>query len=217
LSPFHEFIRRRWDPESVRHLRESDPQALAADAEQVYDRAIKEFGDDIWWRDPKGVGREETIASVARMKRNDLRIDVGTNAPEILGRDIDNQPMKLSEFRGKVVLLCFWGSWCGPCMELVPQERSLVQHLTGKPFVLLGVNSDEDLPRAGQACQKAKITWRSWWDGIPSGSIATAWGVRGWPTLYLIDPKGVIRGKFTSGKKLDEAVEALLKEVETMK
>ncbi|MBM3833822.1 MAG: TlpA family protein disulfide reductase [Verrucomicrobia bacterium] len=76
---------------------------------------------------------------------------------------------------------------------MYPHERSLVKKLEGKPFVLLGVNSDPKA-RFRAVMKKENITWRSWWDGgNTSGPIASAWGIRGWPTLYLIDHKGIIR------------------------
>jgi peroxiredoxin len=150
------------------------------------------------------------------MQLNDLRLSVGSVAPEIEGRDINGLPMKLSDHRGKVVVLSFWGSWCSPCMAAVARERSLVERLAGRRFVLLGVNSDEDRGHAKEVVQKERMTWRSWWDGIPAGPIATRWGVRGWPMLYVIDSKGVIRYKAGDyDEKLDKAVDALLEGIES--
>ena len=61
--------------------------------------------------------------------------------------------------------------------------------------------------------QKEQITWRSWWDGgTTEGPIATRWNVTGWPTIYVLDDRGVIRFRNVRGEELDKAVEALLKE-----
>src|SRR5437870_8904390 len=79
---------------------------------------------------------------------------------------------------------------------MYPHERSLVKRLEGKPFVLLGINSDQNKDELNKAIEANQITWRSWWDGgSTSGPIATKWNVHGWPTLYLIDAGGVIRSK----------------------
>jgi peroxiredoxin len=100
---------------------------------------------------------------------------------------------------------------------MYPHERSLVKRLEGKPFALLGVNSDPK-DRLRQAMKKENITWRSWWDGgNTSGPIAKAWNVSGWPTIYVLDSKGVIRYKGVRGKQMDEAVDKLLKELEDAK
>jgi hypothetical protein len=77
-------------------------------------------------------------------------------------------------------------------------ERSLVKNFAGKPFALVGVNSDEDREKLKSALEENGITWRSFWNGPQgrSGPIARAWNIEGWPTLFLIDHKGVIREMF---------------------
>jgi hypothetical protein len=101
---------------------------------------------------------------------------------------------------------------------MYPHERSLVKKLADKPFALLGVNSDPDKAELKKAMQKENITWRSFWDVNTSGPIATRWAVQGWPTLYVIDAKGVIRHKHVGSpgdKVLDDEIEKLLKEAES--
>lgn len=102
---------------------------------------------------------------------------------------------------------------------MYPHERSLVKKLEGKPFALLGVNSDVDLKALKPVLDEEKITWRSFWNGPQGtrGPISTTWNVRGWPTLYVIDHKGVIRHKWLGSpgdKVLDDAIEKLVKEAE---
>jgi hypothetical protein len=97
---------------------------------------------------------------------------------------------------------------------MYPHERSLVKRLEGKPFALIGINSDPK-DRLRQTLKKEKMTWRSWWDGgDTSGPIATKWNVHGWPTIYVLDHKGVIRFRGPREKELDKAVDQLLKELE---
>ncbi len=101
---------------------------------------------------------------------------------------------------------------------MYPHERSLVKKLENKPFVLVGVNSDRDRDHLKERIKQEKMTWRSWWDGGgASGPIASSWNVRGWPTLYILDHKGVIRHKFLGfpgEQTFDGALEALLKEAQ---
>jgi hypothetical protein len=101
---------------------------------------------------------------------------------------------------------------------MYPHERSLVKRLEGKPFVLIGVNSDKDRAELKKVLDKEKITWRSFWNGgSTQGRISSRWGVRGWPTLYLIDAKGVIRHMHVGSpgdKLLDEEIDKLVAEVE---
>jgi hypothetical protein len=98
---------------------------------------------------------------------------------------------------------------------MYPHERSLVKKLADKPFVLLGVNSDEDRAELKDVVKKEGITWRSWWDGGgTAGRIASKWNVRGWPTVYVLDGRGVIRYKGADEKTIDATIEKLLKEAE---
>jgi HEAT repeat protein len=93
---------------------------------------------------------------------------------------------------------------------MYPHERSLVKRLANQPFVLIGINSDPKA-RLRTAMKANNITWRSFWDGGNTrGPIASAWGVRGWPTIYVVDDRGVIRYKNVRGPAMDKAVDTLL-------
>lgn len=95
-----------------------------------------------------------------------------------------------------------------------------MRKLAGRPFVLLGINTDEDQTAIKAAMIKHKLDWRSWWDyGSTSGRIATQWQVANWPTIYLIDHTGIIRHIIDDGgrvdtKPLDAAIEKLVKAAE---
>src|SRR5208282_244415 len=98
---------------------------------------------------------------------------------------------------------------------MYPHERSLVKKLEGKPFAILGINSDHARDELKKVLEKENITWRSWFDGgETSGPIATHWNIEGWPTLYLVDHKGVIRDKSVGSKEMDKLIEKLVQEAE---
>ena len=100
-------------------------------------------------------------------------------------------------------------------MAMVPHERELVARMAGKPFILLGVNSDEarDRDKARKVAREKQMTWPSWWDGGFRGTIQTAYDVDHWPTVYVLDAGGVIRHIDVRGKDLDRAIDALLAEM----
>jgi hypothetical protein len=100
---------------------------------------------------------------------------------------------------------------------MYPHERSLVKKLEGKPFALLGINSDPDKDKLKEHLLEEQITWRSWWDRTTDGPIAKQWNVQGWPTIYVLDTKGVICYKNVRGEAMDQAVDTLLKEAEESK
>ncbi len=86
---------------------------------------------------------------------------IGKPAPEIAGTDLDGRPLTLSQYRGRVILLNFWGTWCFPCMKLIPHERELVARFEGQPFEIVGVNCDVDVEKAHDAVARTGMTWRS--------------------------------------------------------
>ena len=97
---------------------------------------------------------------------------------------------------------------------MYPHERSLVLKLKDRRFALIGVNSDSDREKLKETVKEKSLTWRSFWDGgSTQGPIATQWQVKGWPTIYLIDHKGVIRHENLRGDALEKAIEKLLDEV----
>jgi peroxiredoxin len=124
-------------------------------------------------------------------------LTVGKTVPEISGRDLDGAEFRLSDYRGKVVALIFSGEWCGICRTQYPYERLLLELYKNWPFAILGVDSDADRDSTRKAMTDRGLTYRAWWDGyLPDstgGPIATEWDVTGWPTVYVIDPAGVIR------------------------
>jgi hypothetical protein len=102
---------------------------------------------------------------------------------------------------------------------MYPHERSLVKRLADKPFALIGVNSDKDKEKLKKDMEENQITWRSFWNGPEGtgGPISKEWRIQGWPSLFVIDHKGVLRHKYVGSpgeKVLDEVIENLVKEAE---
>ncbi len=96
---------------------------------------------------------------------------------------------------------------------MYPDERSLVARLKDAPFALIGVNSDP-IDKVKSVLERENITWRSFWDGGNfRGPIATAWNVRNWPVIYVLDHKGTIRYKGVRGEAMANAVDTLLAEM----
>jgi thiol-disulfide isomerase/thioredoxin len=224
-------------------LRHCDPQKLRDQAERLYEEVITEYGDIpyVTWRhreleallkepapqwngkpltDERRHSLEAMLANKSTLEKEATdRLDVMVNlavgrpAPDIDGTDMDGKPLRLSDFKGKVVVLNFWGTWCGPCMALVPRERELVARLKDQPFALLGVDCKDNREAARQAMAQEGMTWPSWHDGAADrGPIAERYHVRGYPAIFVIDSKGIIRGRnpFTVDQHL---VDKLLEEM----
>ena len=170
------------------------------EAKKQFERVIAEFG--------QVKQRGFPLEALAKPELDELRrLTIGNVAPEIEGQDLDGQPMKLSSYRGKVVVLTFW--W--PQYTEAPQHRKLVERMAGKPFAFIGVYGYDDLTRAKADIEKYGITWPSFWDKR-DGPITRNWNVRSWPNVWVLDRRGVIRYREVRWDELDKAVDTLLRE-----
>lgn len=149
---------------------------------------------------------EEQLHNSAGRRLTELRTrGLGKPAPQIAGTDLDDRPLTLSEYRGRVVLLNFWATWCMPCMKLIPHEVELAARFHGQPFTIVGVNCDTDFDKARTAVDKNKMTWRSFRDQTDQDQkISSQWKVLGYPTLYLLDYHGVIRKRWVGAPSDEE-------------
>jgi S1-C subfamily serine protease/peroxiredoxin len=186
--------------------------AREAEVLALLDRVCKEFSDV-----RLGAG-QDALGMLAEQQIFHVKfLSIGKVPPEVSGEDSDGIAFRLSDYRGRVVLLDFWADWCPPCVGMYPHERKLVEKQTGKPFALVGVNQDEP-DRLNAVMDKAQVTWRSFADG-QWGPTAKQWQVTGIPTMFLIDHEGVIRHRFDGAlagpalKELEDAIEKLVSQV----
>lgn len=199
---------RAWGKPAVAALLRQKPADLEKESARLFNQLAKRHGDV-----PHPL--HGTMAALARAHLQALEspVNVDRAAPEIAGETLDGKTMKLSDHRGKVVLLDFWAHAFGPSREVFPDEKKLLARLAGKPFVILGVNADADRAAARKASAAAGITWPSWHDGGTGGPIATRWDVDQWPAVVLIDHQGVVRHMWAGwpeAKELDRAVDELV-------
>jgi thiol-disulfide isomerase/thioredoxin len=149
-----------------------------------------------------------------------IGLSVGQEAPEIVSHDLDGKEVRLSSLRGKVVVLDFWATWCGWCVKMIPHEKAMVERFKDKPFVLVGVSVDDSPGDVTAFLTSQKMPWTHWWDG-PKGA-ARDWKIQGFPTTYLLDAKGIIRGEVEgydepAFNELEKTVNDLLKEMDEKK
>jgi len=114
---------------------------------------------------------------------------------DIVGEDLDGRPLKMSDYRGKVVVLAFWADWCPFCRKCFPLQKEMVRKLAGRPFAMLGVNADTSKAIAKAAVRRGQLNWPSWYIG-KDGMISKQWGVSGLPWMILIDQNGEVRQNF---------------------
>lgn len=134
----------------------------------------------------------------ATQLRNELReMTFGRNVGEFEATALDGRKTQLSEFRGKVVVLSFWSSWCLPCLEMIPHEADLVRRLGDRGLAVVGVNSDENIEQGKRVASERQMTWPQL--SAPQNgadTLVTRFHVRQWPSVVVLDRTGAIRAKF---------------------
>jgi thiol-disulfide isomerase/thioredoxin len=155
-----------------------------AAAEACYQRIISEFPNVT-------IDGFKLADQASSMLFEITNLSVGAEAPEIVGNDEKDTTFKLSDYRGQTVLLVFWGDWCHGCHGVLPMIADLSQRFRDKPFKVLGINTDV-LENARQVLAASPKPWRNWLDTATSGPITTLYNIHHFPTLFLIDTKGII-------------------------
>lgn len=140
-----------------------------------------------------------------------INLSVGKPAPEVVLEDLKGKKVKLSELRGKVVVLDVWATWCGPCRAMIPHTRKLVERMKGKPFVFVSISADRDRKTVEDFLEKTPMPWTHWFNGAEGGLIED-WEIESFPSIFVLDTRGVIRFKDVRELELDEAVEKLVSE-----
>lgn len=138
-----------------------------------------------------------------------LSAKVGEAAPDFELTTLDGRTVKLSDLKGKPVVLNFWASWCTPCRDEFPELRDAYAQADGK-WALVGVNSQDFIESDGRKFAKEqKATWPNGFDG--DSIVSNDYGVKQLPQTFFIDEKGVIRAHLFGGLTADSLQEELKK------
>lgn len=140
-------------------------------------------------------------------------LNIGTVAPEFIQNDTTGNPISLSSFRGKYVLLDFWASWCGPCREESAHMRQLYQDFSNRNFTILGISLDaaDDKEAWIKAIKDDGLVWTQvsdlkHWDN----SIVKLYSIKAIPQTFLIDPNGIIIARGLNYEELKDKLNTIL-------
>lgn len=135
---------------------------------------------------------------------------IGKPALDFHVTDLNGEALSLEQYRGQVVLLDFWATWCPPCIAEIPNVKKTYETYKDQKFQIVGISLDRSREPLEAYIEKENLTWLHYWDNI--GKISNLYKVQGIPSTFLIDGEGVIRKTNLRGYRLETAVAELVEE-----
>lgn len=137
-------------------------------------------------------GDVASYANTAQILLASLSYGVGVALPDMEVVTVNGAPDRLSHYRGKVVLLDFWATWCRPCRKSHPELIALKAELAAQPFEIIGISADKNPEVVTRyMAEELSLPWPQWFTG-PDHPLLKAWGVQGYPTYLLVNADGVV-------------------------
>lgn len=116
----------------------------------------------------------------------------------------------MDELAGKVVLIDFWATWCGPCLRALPRIRGIAQKFNGQPLVVVSISLDSDETKWKNFVSKNEMTWLQYRDGYFNGPIATLFAVKAIPATFSIDADGVLEDQHVGDADIEGKLKKLI-------
>lgn len=135
---------------------------------------------------------------------------IGKPALDFQGTDLKGEELSLKQYRGQVVLLDFWATWCPPCLAEIPNIKKTYERYKDQKFQIIGISLDRSMEPLKAYIKKEELGWLHYWD--KSHKVSTMYKVQGIPATFLIDGDGIIRKANLGGFDVESAVAELVKE-----
>lgn len=153
-----------------------------------------------------GQHADKILASIMRKKAR-ANLAVGSTFPGFDVKDVAGQPLSVASYRGKVLLIDFWATWCGPCVGEMPNVIKTYEAHHAQGFEIIGVSLDQDRLKLQNFTKQHDMPWPQFFDGQGWGNqLAVKYGIESIPANFLLDGHGKIIGQDLRGEELEAAV-----------
>ena len=131
----------------------------------------------------------------------------GSKFPDFAVKDVAGNPLSIANFKGKIVLLDFWATWCGPCVHELPNVIKIYDTYHKQGLEIIGISLDKDQQKLLSFTKEKNMAWPQYFDGLVwQNKLAVKYGVNSIPATYLLDGQGTIIGADLRGDDLEQAV-----------
>lgn len=155
---------------------------------------------------------DQAVAGIEKQVAAANILAVGKTFPAFAEKDLNDKPLALADFKGKIVLIDFWATWCGPCVAELPNVLAAYEKFHAKGFEVIGISLDQNRDALTTFIKEKNMAWPQYFDGLGwKSKLGTQYGIQSIPATFLLDGEGKIIAKDLRGPALDAKLASLLK------
>lgn len=177
----------------------------AAKGREIINRVKKDYPQT-----KAGANVDKVLASIEKQEQSrKIQADLvpGKPFPAFQAKDLTGKPLSLEQYKGKVVLVDFWATWCGPCVAELPSVLAAYEKHHTKGFDIVGISLDSSEAKLKEFIKSKNMPWRQYFDGKGwENEISTKYGISSIPATFLLDGEGKIIARDLRGPELEKAV-----------